>query len=49
MSLITIIHVSNRSVSSQKIKILFNPNNATERLKKYIEAGKPMSLGQYTT
>ena len=42
MSVITIINVFNRSVSSQKIKILFNPNNATERLKKYIETGKPV-------
>ena len=30
-----------RSVSSQKIKILFNSNNETERLKKIIEPGKP--------
>ena len=39
-------NVCNRSVSSQKIKILFNPNNATERLKKHIEPGKPVSLMQ---
>ena len=30
-----------RSVSSQKIKILFNSNNETERLRKIIEPGKP--------
>ena len=40
--LMSLIHAFNRSVSSQKIKILFNPNNATERLKKYIETGKPV-------
>ena len=50
MSLITLSYMYSlcRSVSSQKIKILFNPNNATERLKKHIEAGKPVSLMHFS-